>query len=62
MPGKLDDPEFRRERARNAARARTTPSAHVRAIVARAWELTPEDIAELRAILPPVSGAVARAS
>lgn len=60
--GKLADPEFRRQRAANAARSRTTTDAHVRAVIARAGQLTAEHIAELRAILPPVPpGGSARA-
>lgn len=52
--GKLADPEFRHQRARKAALARTSLSAHVRAVLDRAGELSDADLAELRAVLPPV--------
>lgn len=49
--GKLADPGFRHQRAVKAARARTTVDAHVRAVVARAPELTDEQRSELRRVL-----------
>jgi hypothetical protein len=42
--GKLADPEFRRERARTAGRARQLPAAHARSLLAHVDEL-PADIA-----------------
>ena len=50
---KLDDPQWRHERARKAANARTTTDAHIRALVEAAPPLTPEQIDKLRALLPP---------
>ncbi len=52
--GDLTDPEFRRERASKAARARNSIDAHIRAIAASAAELTAEHAAILRPLLPPV--------
>lgn len=53
MPsGKLADPEFRRERARKAAKARTSLDHHVQAVIDRAPALTAEQIERLRALLP----------
>lgn len=51
--GKLADPEFRRERARKAATARTSTEAHIRALVDAAPRLTPEQADRLRSLLPP---------
>lgn len=53
LNGKLADPAFRHERARKAARARTSIDHYVRAIVDRAPELTDEQRARLAALLPP---------
>jgi hypothetical protein len=50
--GKLADPAWRQERARKAANACTGIDYHVRAIVARAGKLTPEQIEVLRSLLP----------
>lgn len=52
-------PAQRTERARNAALARTTPRAHVEAIIRAAGKLTDEDIARLRSLLPPPKAAPA---
>jgi hypothetical protein len=49
--GKLADPDFRTKRAQKAALARTTISAHVKALVDRAPELTAEQRDRLAAIL-----------
>lgn len=49
--GKLADPEFRRERARNASLARNTVDAHIRALVEAAPPLTTEQKARLAALL-----------
>lgn len=53
LRGKLADPQWRRERAAKAGRAGTTLDAYVTRIVNRAGQLTPEQIARLRALLPP---------
>jgi hypothetical protein len=45
--GKLADPEFRRERASNAARASHSLAAHVRAVVAGAAELSDDEREQL---------------
>lgn len=55
--GKLADPEFRRERARKAAKARTTPDAHIQALVDSAPSLTAEQAERLRSLLPPADDA-----
>lgn len=52
--GDLTDPDFRRERASKAGRASHSVDSHVRAIAARAGELTPEHTAILGPLLPPV--------
>ena len=44
---KLDDPVWRHERATNAAKARTTPSAHIRALAAALPTMTDAEAAEL---------------
>lgn len=44
-------PEWRRERARKGAAARHSLDTYVNAIVKRAPELTPEQVAKLRPIL-----------
>jgi hypothetical protein len=49
--GKLADPAFRRARATKAARASHSLGAHVRAIVARAPELTDEQRDQLMPLL-----------
>jgi hypothetical protein len=49
--GKLADPEFRKERARKAAVARTSVDAHIDALVAKAPPLTAEQVAKLRPLL-----------
>lgn len=51
--GKLSDPAWRTERARNAARARTTTEAHIAALVESAPALTDEQADLLRSLLPP---------
>jgi hypothetical protein len=51
VTGKLADPEFRRERASKAARASHSLGAHVRAIVAKADDLTAEHRRELALML-----------
>lgn len=52
LNGKLADPDFRRERARTAALARTSLDHYVRTIVDRAPELTDEQRARLATLLP----------
>jgi hypothetical protein len=47
----LTDPAVRRQRAQDAAKARTTIEAHVKAIVDRAPELTPEQRDKLALLL-----------
>lgn len=47
------DPAFRRERARKAARARTSLDYYVAQVVEAAGELTPAHLERLRALLPP---------
>lgn len=59
---KLDDPQWRRERARKAARARTTVDAHIRALVDAAPPLTGAQRAKLAALLAPVDTQEARAA
>lgn len=54
--GKLADPAWRHERASNAARARTTTDAHIKAIVDRAPELTDEQRSKLSLLLHPGAG------
>lgn len=56
LSGDVNDPEFRRRRAAKAGRAGHTPRALIDAIVRRAGQLTDEDIARLRALLPEVKG------
>jgi Spy/CpxP family protein refolding chaperone len=46
--------EGRSEAARKAALARTTPDAHIKALIESAARPTPEQAAKLRAWLPPV--------
>jgi hypothetical protein len=50
--GKLADPEFRKRRARNAARARTKLSHHVKQVIDRAPALPDDVVEELRQLLP----------
>jgi len=50
--GKLADPEFRAERARNASQAAHSLSTHVRVIVRNAGKLTPEQLDMIRGLLP----------
>jgi hypothetical protein len=50
--GKLDDPAWRRERARIAGLSRTTLDYHVAKVLERAGELSDEDAARIRALLP----------
>jgi hypothetical protein len=50
--GKLADPKFRQQRARDAALAAHSPAAHIRAIIRHAGKLTAEDIELLRSVLP----------
>ena len=54
--GKLADPAWRENRARNAANARTTIEAHIRALVDRAPELTPAQRERLALLLHPGAG------
>ena len=49
--GRLADPEFRHQRAVKAATARTTLEAHIRSIVDRAPDLTPEQRQRLASLL-----------
>lgn len=49
--GRLADPEFRAQRARKAAAARHSLDTYINAIVARAPELTAEQVETLRPIL-----------
>lgn len=49
-------PAQRAERARKAAKSRTTVDAHIRALVDAAPPLTAEQIAQLRQLLPPLEG------
>ncbi len=49
--GRLADPEFRHRRAVAAATARTTLEAHIRAVVDRAPELSPEQCDQLARLL-----------
>lgn len=59
MPSKLEDPEWRADRARKAALARTNPEAHARALV-RDWpELTHEQKDRLRVLLRPITRSAA---
>lgn len=53
ITGKLADPAWRAERARKAANARTTADAHIKAVVDRAPELTPAQLARLALLLRP---------
>jgi hypothetical protein len=63
MASKLDDPQWRRERAAKAGRAAAANTAKLRhaakitvavdALVAVASELTPEQVSRLRAVLAP---------
>lgn len=46
------DPAWRRERARKGGLARTRLDYHIRAIVARAGKLTPDQVTQLRSLLP----------
>lgn len=50
--GKLADPEYRHQRAVKAARSRTTPDAHIDALVRSAPPLSPEQAQKLRSLLP----------
>lgn len=54
--GKLADPDFRRERARNASLARNTVDAHIRALVDAAPPLTAEQRDQLALLLRPTTG------
>jgi len=47
LTGTIDDPVFRRERARKAALARTTIDAHIAALERDICGLTPNDVARL---------------
>jgi hypothetical protein len=49
--GKLADPQWRHERARKAALARTSIDAHIKSIVDRAPELTAAQKDQLRTLL-----------
>ncbi|MEU2171186.1 hypothetical protein ACH47V_29580 [Micromonospora chersina] len=46
-------PEQRRDRARKAGRAAHSLDAHIKAVVDRAPELNPEQVARLRAVFAP---------
>ena len=50
--GKVLDPEWRRERARKARAAQTSPDAHIAALIRSANGLTAEQAEQLRALLP----------
>lgn len=50
----LADPQFRRERATKAAKARTSLDYHVRKVVEAAPALTDEQLDRLRQLLPAV--------
>jgi hypothetical protein len=52
LRGSIRDPDFRRARAVKAGRARQTPQAHINALIRQAGQLTAEDIARLRVLLP----------
>lgn len=51
--GKLADPEWRKARAIKASRAAHSLDTHVRRVVERAPDLSPEQLDRLRAILRP---------
>lgn len=53
---KLADPEFRHERARKAAKARTSTDYYIDKLVRSAPPLTPEQVERIRALLPPPAG------
>lgn len=53
LKGNSADPQFRRDRARKAALARTSLDHHVDRLVAAAPELTPAQRARLSALLRP---------
>jgi hypothetical protein len=53
--GRLADPEFRRERASKAGRARTSVDYHIQKLIESAPTPTPEQAERLRAWLPPVA-------
>lgn len=57
MPGKLDSPEWRSERARKAAAARHSLDTYIKAVAARRAELTDSQRDLLRALASPVSEA-----
>jgi hypothetical protein len=57
LNGKLADPTFRKNRARKAARARTTVDHHIQALVDAAPPLTSEQRDKLAAVLRPTSHA-----
>jgi len=52
LRGTITDPEFRQKRARAGGYARNSIDTYIRSLVARAPELTPEQIDRLRALLP----------
>lgn len=54
MSSKLDDPEWRRQRARNAGLASSSPEALARRLVAGWPKLTAEQRTRIRAVLRPV--------
>jgi hypothetical protein len=56
LTGKLADPAWREERARNAANARTTVEAHIKALVDAAPKLTPAQRERLALLLHPGAG------
>lgn len=51
VTGSVQDPEFRKRRARHAAKARTSLDHYVRQVVERAPELTDEQRRRLAALL-----------
>lgn len=55
--GREDDLEFRRARGRHAASVRNSLANHIRHVIERAGELDGEQVAKLRALLPPVDEA-----
>ena len=57
MSLKIEDPDWRRERARAAGKASQALDAYITRIVNRAPELTDDQRARLRALLRPEAGA-----
>jgi hypothetical protein len=59
-PSKLDDPQFRTERARKAAIASNTGAGVIRRFLNALDDLTDEQVETVRRALPPVGPANAR--